>query len=163
LHGATNVVAKLYPPIPGRYAGRPQTPSFPFITRNSWGKGTAYYFAGTFFELYREHGIPHYRKIIASLTRKNSEPTVELLNAPESVEFTVRRSSRGRLIVHLVNYSGGMNRPINKIIPLRDIRLKVNISVSSVKALVRGEALAVDADGIIVLPEIKEFEVILME
>ena len=60
----SQVMAKLYPPLPGRYAGRPEEALYPFIVKNGIGKGVCYYLAGTFFELYRGYGITHYKRLV---------------------------------------------------------------------------------------------------
>lgn len=160
----SEIMAKLFPPIQGRYAGRPETAKYPFIVRNSSGKGLTYYFAGTFFEMYRKYGITHYKKLIKNIIEQHSKPLVELLNAPESVEFTVRKSlPSGAIMVHLINYSGGMTRPIEKIIPVCGMSLKINRTVSSARALVANKKLDLRKDGLVNLPEVKEFEVVVIE
>ncbi|MDI6773774.1 MAG: beta-galactosidase trimerization domain-containing protein [Verrucomicrobiota bacterium] len=162
------VIARLCPPLPGCYAGAPGKPVHPFIIRNRAGKGLSYYVAGTFFELYRKFGIPHHRHIVRQIVRRHAKPLVELMEAapgepaaPQSVEFTVRRTSRANtVLVHLVNYTGGMTRPIEKVVPLRGAILKANVPVDSATALVAGRKLPVRRNGLIRLPEIREFEVV---
>jgi hypothetical protein len=135
----------------------------PFIIRHRFGKGVSYYLAGTFFELYRKYGIVHYRRILRQIVRQHARPAVELLDAPESVEFTVRRAGKpGTILVHLVNYTGGMTRPIERVVPLRGLSLKVNGPAESARALVSGRKLRVLRGGRIALPEIREFEAILI-
>ena len=158
------IMAKLFPPLPGRYAGRPETAKYPFIVRNASGRGFSYYLAGTFFERYNQFGISHYRRIIKNLIDQHSSPLVELLNAPESMEFTVRRSlPSGPIMVHLVNYSGAMTRPIENVIPISCMSLRINHSFSSVKTLVSGQQLETGKNGLIDIPAVREFEVVLIE
>lgn len=155
------VLGRLCPPLPGRYAGEPGRPIHPFLIRQRTGKGQSYYLAGTFFELYRKFGIVHYRRLVGQLVRQHARPPVELIGAPESVEVTVRRAgAAGPLLVHLVNYTGGMTRPIAKVVPLRGLFLKVHARVKSARSLVAGRRLVADRNGLIVLPNISEFEVI---
>jgi hypothetical protein len=157
----TDVLARLCPPLPGRYAGAPGKPVYPFILRRRTGRGTSYYLAGTFFELYRKFGIPHYRRIVRQIVRQHARPLVELLNAPESIELTVRRTSRpNTLVLHLVNYSGGMTRPVDRTVPLKGLGLKVNVPAESARALVSGRKLRLGRGGRIALPELREFEVL---
>jgi hypothetical protein len=159
----SQIMARLFPPLRGRYAGRPEEALHPFIVRNQVGKGMCYYLAGTFFELYRDYGITHYKRLIRDIVSRHSAPVVRLLNAPNSVEFTVRKSiSSGRVIVHLINYSGAMTRPIEKVIPLRDLALKVYCPCSAARALLCGQELEVGEGGLVALPEISEFEVIVV-
>jgi hypothetical protein len=52
-------------------------------------------------------------------------PAVEV-DAPETVQVEVReQKSLGRILVHLVNTTGDMQRPVSSIIPLRDIKVRV--------------------------------------
>ena len=158
------VLAKLFPPIPGRYAGRPEEAEFPFIIRNQVGEGMSYYFAGTFFELYGSYGIVHCKKLIKHLVEQHHRPVAQLLDAPESVEFSVRRSSpSGALVVHLVNYTGGMNRPIEEVVPVKGMSLRIPEGSSSVRALVADRELEVGANGLVGLPAVREFEVVVIE
>ena len=157
------VAARLFAPLAGRYAGAPASPERPLIIKNSVGKGVSYYFAGTFFELFDDYGISHYRKIINTIVKKHTSPDFELINAPASVEFTVREvRDSGNILIHLVNYSGPMSRPIEKVIPLSGIVLKISGRYSKAKSLTSGNTLQI-ADGKIGLEELNEFEVILLE
>jgi len=158
------VCARLCPPLAGRYSDRPESGVYPFIIKNGYGSGTSWYFAGRFFELYSTYGIPHYKEILNTILTEHSSPCAELLNAPESIEVTVRFSGTGdTLMVHLVNYSGGMNRPITDIIPVSGLVLKVNRGFSSARTLLSGTNLEPDANGLLHLPELREFEVVCIE
>ena len=158
-----DVLAKLLPPLPGRYGGKPEKGVYAFLVRNRFGKGSSYYLAGTFFELYRQYGIAHYARIIRALTARHSRPSVELTGAPASVEFTVRRSRKLRAtVVHLVNYTGGMKRPIERVVPVSGMTLKANKPFRSAEALVSGKPLRVRKGGLIPLPPVDEFEVIVL-
>lgn len=158
------VLADLCPPLPGRYAGEPGAPICPFIVRNQVGEGVSYYIAGTFFELYNRYGIVHYARLIKEFILRHGRPVVELLGAPPCVEITLRRSEgTGHLVVHLVNYSGGMTRPIAEVTPLHGLVLRPARRVSSAKALVSDQTLEIAPDGLIPLPPLGEFEVILLE
>lgn len=162
--GQAEVLADLCPPLAGRYAGKPEAGRYPFVVRNRSGDGMCYYFAGTFFELYRTYGVTHYRQIIERLVRQHSRPVVQCLDVPESIEVTVRKSQpSGEVLVHLVNYTGGMTRPIDRVVPVSGLRLQLAKAASSARALVSGEALAIGADGAIDMPTIHEFEVVVLE
>lgn len=157
------VMARLFPPIPGRYAGRPEKPGYVFMVKNQFGKGCAYYLAGTFFELYRGYGITHYKKLIKSILAQHHAPAVELLDAPESVEFTVRTSQpSGALLIHLVNYTGGMSRPIDRVVPVSGMSLRINRPFATARALVADRELDAQQDGLVPLPEVGEFEVVVI-
>ena len=167
-----DLMAKLFPPLPGWYAGRPERAEYPFMVKNKFGKGCSYYLAGTFFELYRAHAITQHKGLIGHIVRQHYRPVVELLGAPESVELIVRVSRPSNaLLVHLVNYTGGMSRPIERVVPVR-VLLKINRGFSTAKALVTDsalytmagdEALHVQSGAVVVVPEVNEFEVVVIE
>ena len=159
---SAQILARLCPPIPGRYAGHPRKPIHPFLIRNNFGRGHSYYLAGAFFELYRKYGIPHYRKLLETLVLAHSAPPAMLVSGQDSVEITVRETMPGRrLLIHLVNYTGGMTRPIDRITPLRDVAIRLKDPILAARAMVADRQLRVERKGRIILPVLNEFEVIL--
>ncbi|MCX7591599.1 MAG: beta-galactosidase trimerization domain-containing protein [Kiritimatiellae bacterium] len=163
-HPGVEVLADLCPPLTSRYAGRPGEPTYPFIIRNRVGNGFSYYMAGTFFELYNRYGIVHYARLVKDILARHGRPVIELLDAPPCVELTVRRSEgTGHLVVHLVNYSGGMTRPIASVTPVHGMRLRPAHKVNSARSLVHEQDLQIDSEGIVHLLPVNEFEVVLLE
>lgn len=161
-NGESIVLARRCPPLGGRYAGKPLSGQSPYIIKNQYGKGSCYYLAGTFFELYRKFGIVHYRNFIASVIKCHFRPEIEVLNAPPSLEISIRRNrDSGEVIIHLVNYSGGMTRPVDSVILLNNVALRIDGNFTQVDALVSGRQLAAE-NKIVRLPEIREFEVIVL-
>jgi hypothetical protein len=164
LHENTEVIAQLCPPLPGCYAGKPEKPDLPLITGHNFGKGRAYFIAGTFFELYYSYGFVHYMEIIRSLIKRGHTQPVNFISPSDAVEITYRKSVRsGKELIHLVNFTGSMSRPINKVIPLADGELIINKPFKTATALVAGEKLKKTQNGSLILPEIQEFEVIELE
>src|SRR5438034_3240848 len=51
---------------------------------------------------------------------------VELLNAPGSVEVVVRAQGDDRTLVHLVNFTGDMTRPIRSVVPLPNVKVRIH-------------------------------------
>ena len=98
--------------------------------------------------------------MVKTLVRQHAKFDFELIGASEAVEFTIRcNADSNEVIVHLVNYTGGMSRPIKSVVPLHNLRLKVPSSTISALSLVENRELRMDSGGI-KLPPLKEFEVI---
>jgi len=97
-------------------------------------------------------------------------PPVVIENAPASVEVVLRSQQQGRRrLLHLVNFTGEMTRPIQKIVPLRDVRITLTggAGVRRVHTLVTPRRLPFekDQDGRlrVVLPGMAEYEVVVFE
>lgn len=152
-----------------RYSRLPPLSENPAIVANRYGKGSCLYFAGSFFEHYSEYHNPDYRRIVAAAASAASDPIVSLLNCPRSVEMVLRaQPARERLLVHLVNFTAEMTRPIESVIRLSDIGIRIRDLPSPViaKALRLGRELkTTERDGgrVIELPELGEYEVICLE
>ena len=161
-HENTEVIAKLCPHLDGCYADKPKDPEYPFITEKDFGKGKAYFIAGTLFEMYYSYGFSHYIEIFRNMLNNNVQP-VKLLSASDVIEVTYRKNTQsGKEFIHLVNYTGSMNRPIEKVIPVTGGELIINKPFKSATALIAGKKLKI-SNGSIQLPDIQEFEVIELE
>ena len=77
----------------------------------------------------------------------------------------MRKSQKGgEIMVHLINYTGGMNRPITKPVPLHGLKLKLDGEYQKIRSLVHDSDLMDHVThGILKLPTINEFDVILLE
>ncbi len=157
------VLATLCPKQAGPLSGRPKPGEYPLVVRRACAKGTAYYMAACFFEFYGGRGIIHYRRIIEQLIDRHIPERYRVLGAPASLEVTVRRCrDTGKVVVHLVNFSGGMTRPIERVIPLHDMMLQAPGKPLKATALVAGKELSI-ADDTVTLPPVNHFEVIVLE
>lgn len=160
-HADTQSLIRFAESLPGRYSGRPVISERPCLTRHAFGRGFAYYLAGTWFEHYQEDALPQYGEIIETLIRRHVTFSVDVLDAPESVEVTLRRSTPGgELLVHLVNYTGGMTRPIDRPIPVSGLKLKLNRPVFRITSLTTGTDIPVNSAGIAEIPTLKNYEVL---
>lgn len=156
----TEVMAELCHPLAGVYSGKPEKGAYPFMIKRKLGSGSIYYFAGTFFELYHHYATINYRNIVKTIIEQHCKFDYELIGASEAVEFTVRKSNpSGNVLVHLVNYSGGMSMPIKSVIPLHGLRLKVPEATVSARSLLNNCDLNIENNEIS-LPVLNEFDVI---
>jgi hypothetical protein len=164
------VLARFHTPLAGRY--EPLTPlSSPAVLWNDYGRGHCLYLPGTFGEFYADYSTLEYQQMINAAIQSYAAPPVSLTHAPPSLEVTVRRKSDGSAtLVHLINYTGGMTRPIQQALPLHDVQLVLGAqaltpSPRRIRALVAGQDLPIPTapSQAIPLPVLHEYEVILIE
>ncbi len=151
-----------------RFPTLPAKPD-PAMVVNGYGKGTCVYFAGTFGEDYWNYKHPYYRLIAGNCVNQLSENIVALEDAPSSLEVVVRRQTEPqRWMVHLINFSGEMTRPIERVFPCRNLKvsLKGVERVSRVKTLWSDKDLeySLTANQVsFTIPLINEYEVVVAE
>jgi hypothetical protein len=163
-----DVVVRFTNPLKGRYDGIPGLSPDPALIVHRAGKGTSVYFSGDFGNMVAGFRIPEYLTLAANAARRLAPPPVILENAPASVEV-VWRSQPGRNLLHLVNFTGEMTRPITRILPLRDVRVALpgGASVSKAYTLVTPRTLPLEKDSSgrlsVTLPSAGEYEVLVFE
>lgn len=109
--------------FPARYQPLPPTSIYPAIIENSYYKGKVFYFCGNIDETYLEFHFPEHRLLMVKSIELFTSPLV-ITDAPESVEISIReQKEKNRIIVHLINFTGEMTRPINRIVPIYNINL----------------------------------------
>lgn len=84
------------------------------------------------------------------------------LGGSEAVGFTIRKDyDSGAVLAHLINYTGGMFRPIDSVVSLDGLRIHVPENVKTARSLVADRELRME-DGFVSLPVLTEFDVILL-
>jgi len=151
-------------PVPGQY--RPLTPLMsPAILAHRYGKGTVVYLPGTFFERYYEDRIADYRRLVENAIRWLSTPPVVFDNLPPCVEVILRQQGDRRLL-HLINYGGDGNRPLEWVAPVHDLRFTALGEFSRARALIAKRDLPVEAgngETCATLPVLGDYEVIVLD
>ena len=166
LEGA-KIVAVFREKSPGRYLPLQPESKYPAVTLKEYGKGKSVYLAGSFDASYWELRLKDFRLILTDPVIKLSRRVVELENAPSTLEVTVRKKINA-LIVHLVNFTGDMQRPIEWICPVHDVVVRIYDvkDVSKVKALKLKEDLEFTTHNGVVevkVPRVFDHEVIVLE
>ncbi len=69
--------------------------------------------------------LPDYAALVTAIVRHASAPVVESA-APGLYEATLRRQE-GRFILHVVNLTGAMSRPVEAVVPLRDLGFALHL------------------------------------
>ena len=146
-----------------RYDRIPPVTDHPAISR----RGNFIYLAGCFGIRYWNDRIPEYRKLLNYLMNLQENA---VLMEPDigPVEAIIRRRGRD-LILHLINYNGEMNRPIEKILERENIKIKLPLikEPAKIKELRRNSVLKFRRDGNgrieFTLPRLSHYEIILVE
>jgi len=97
---------------------------FPAICKNEFGEGKVYYFCGNFFQTYFDYKFPSYLSLFQQIFDSELNRQIILGNTPESVEVTLRKKG-DVLLIHLINFSSGLKRPIEDLVPVENITLKL--------------------------------------
>ncbi|MEK7406148.1 MAG: alpha-amylase family protein [Acidobacteriota bacterium] len=155
-------------PLAGRYDGIPEVSEDPALVVNQLGRGRAVYFAGDLGNSIQGFRLGEHLRLVRNALRELAPSPVEIANAPQSLEVVLRSQQNGkRLLVHLVNFTGEMTRPIQRILPLENLRIRVRVKATKAQTLMHPRALAlrrVAAEQVeFVLPRMEEYEVVVIE
>ncbi len=155
------IMARFLGALAGRYDVM-QEPDKPAIIMNQYGKGKSLYLAGTFVEHFYNYNYEEHKKIISNAIESLSEMPVKLLNVNGNVEIVARRQ-KNHILVHLINYTGPFPRPLESIIPQKDIELKfTRWELKNAVTMFANEKLFCQ-DGTVKIPLLNEYEVIIIE
>lgn len=157
-------------PMRGRYDGVPEVSNQPALVERQSGKGVSIYCSGNLGAAIEGFHLPEWLGLVGNTVREFAPARVSLEGLPASVEVVLRTQDEGkRWLLHLVNYTGGMTRPIQQITPLHDVRIALPASPTFHRAFTlyhpRSLALERDAHGrpLVTLPKLEEYEVIVLE
>ena len=163
-------LARYFETMAGPYDGLPGLTNDAALVVSRFGQGMAVYWSGDIGNTINGFHIAELDRFVANAARMLSPPAVELENVPGSVELVHRSQLAGRRhLVHLVNFTGEMTRPVVNILPVRDagIILPAGIEAKKATTLVSGQELkpAKDPRGRtrMVLPLLQEYEVVVVE
>ncbi len=120
-------IAFYHKKMPARYVKLTPISDNPAILINRYGEGLCMYIAGNFFEYYYNYHNPDYRKIVSNAVDLMSTRLITLEDCPSSVEVTIRNQPhKKRRLIHLINFTAEMTRPIKKVVTLRDIKVIIH-------------------------------------
>lgn len=156
------VSAQYRMPMPGRYSKMPKE-SYPAIIENVFGKGRSIFMSGAVGELFCELKIPDISKILMYAVRSMARTRIKT-DAPQSVEFVLREGG-DCYFLHIINATGEMKRPIEKVIPIYDskVSLEVSCPVGKIQSITGEEPAGVSVNGGEIsfrLPVIKDYEIL---
>jgi len=156
--------------LAGPYDGVPALSKDPGVVVNQLGEGRVVYFSGDAGNTITKFHTPELIDLLANAGRQMAAAPVVVGNAPESVEVVVRTQNDGRrTLVHLVNFTGEMTRPIRRIVPVSNVRITLASGIQASKAftlwdhrpipLTRGQSGLREA----VIPLLNEYDVLVLE
>ena len=145
----------------------------PAVLLNRHGEGACVYLPGAFGSAYWQHHLPDHRLLLRNAVHLGGDAPVALGGGdsalPDSIEVSWRQAADGRWLLHLVNHTGSMSRPIERVLPARDLVISLPALAKSgmirAKAIVCGAGLAVERRGGIPtlrLPSLGAYEVIVI-
>lgn len=148
---------------------------YPAVVVREIGRGRVVYFPHLLADAYTRYKIREHEQWFVDSVKwaYGSEPPISVL-APPTVEVEVRRQrldsphNRGeRILIHLVNNTGDMQRPIRDLLPIRGIEIRFSAPFPrAVRALRRNEDLELlkeENKVRVILPELETYEVIVAE
>jgi type 1 glutamine amidotransferase len=103
---------------------------FPTVVQNSYGKGKVLYFANQPDQVSHEMGHPDMRNLLLRGIRHLAGASIPVEStAPESVHIGLTESLQkpGQYILSLVNTTSGPGRPVRRLLPVDDIRVKLRL------------------------------------
>lgn len=121
--GAESVSTSLVP-MSSVYTGLP-IDGFPGIILNRYGNGNSVYMTGTFGITYADRAHTDYAGMVENIVAHYSKPMLEC-DCPGLVEIVLRRQ-QGRYLLHFINITGEMNRPIKKLVPLTNLKITLHL------------------------------------
>ena len=136
------VLTQLMNPIPHRYHSFVGTSDLPGLVVGEYGKGKVVYFSGLVGVLFYKYRIRDIREFVANAV-KWSQPLQLKTNAPKSVEFNLRKLDDGTIVLHILNWTTRISRPVEDIVQVYDMEIGVKFSgkKSDVRVLAAGKKI----------------------
>ncbi len=159
-------LAAQFVPMAGSYDAFP-TERFVAAVERRHGKGRVVYVAGDLGATLANHGLVELKRLLAHLGTTAYVPEIEAEGAFESCAVLLREQPAARRrLVHFVNYTGQMKRPVDRTIPCRDVAVTLRglPPVASVSLLRAGGTLPFaqdpgSGDVRFTVPSIERYEV----
>lgn len=141
------ILASMHEPLAGRYSMLPKA-TFPSVAERKVGAGRVIYLSGGLGATFAQYGVADYKTLLPMLVSRLITPTITVSGAYETIEVNVREQS-GRTLVHFINYTAAMRRPLEHIIPCRGMQVTLCVShpVSRVSSMRTGAEIPFTADG----------------
>ena len=150
-----------------RYCELPTKTEYPFLIHNksdTVGSGSSVLFTGNIDAAYDMYRIPEYYNIMKNAVELVTSRDICIEGDITSLDVNVRKKNEN-YIIHLINHTSYNGRPINSVIPLKDVKISVRMDKKpeNIKALRKNMDLEYIYDkGFVTVkvPEIDEYEIV---
>ncbi len=165
--GKGKVLAKFMTPLKYRYDSFNGESEYPSIILNAYGEGKVLYFAGNVGALYKIYNIRDIRDIFyRSICWMIDVPII--LENKYSLDINLTKTKDESKIIHIINWSSRIRRPVDEIVPVRDVtfKMKCENNIKSVKSLATKKTLNFKKYNNIIevcVPEIRNYDAIVLE
>jgi len=145
---------------------------YPAVIAREYGQGRVVYTAGCLEERYWTANFPEIKELIRNSVAWTGGDCLPVeVKAPETVEVALsRQADKKRYILHFINYTGEMARPLSTIIPISDIRVVLKgldlQRIRTARTLVGKVELAlkvIDGKPCFSLPKLDWYEAVILE
>ncbi len=166
--GAGTEIAGYYMKPIGRVYTRPEgTSEWPAAFSSKPG-GRVLYFAGLFSEFCGVYKMEAIEKLMAGAVRwAHGKPMAIRVTAPPTVEVELwQQPAESRIVIHLVNNTADMQRPMTTLIPVHDIEMELDCEGAMRAYSVRGVEVSVEetCGGVkLTLPELEMYDLVIIE
>lgn len=129
-----NPLEKIYEPLKGES-------SYPALVISKHNKGKVIYFSELIGAFYGECKPDSQKYLIANIIKSITVNKLEI-EAPSTVEVELRsQRNPDRLLIHLINMSGAIKRPITEIIPVYNVKIRLRCNAKKVHSLTNKQAI----------------------
>ncbi|RLE81441.1 MAG: hypothetical protein DRJ51_03810 [Thermoprotei archaeon] len=138
----------------------------PSAVLNKFGKGSAIYLTGNFFETFFNFKFASYIHLFGKLLRTlGFKRSINVRSPATSLEVQLRKKE-DITEIHLINFTSDLLRPLLNIVPLRDLVIELKGEFDRAKSLILDKRLVLQHKRdltVIKLPLLKEYDVIILE
>ncbi|HOQ81696.1 MAG TPA: hypothetical protein PLL89_01390 [bacterium] len=160
-----SILANYLNPINMPYTQPKGISEFPAIITTKRGKGKIVYLASPMFESFNLFHIDTHKNLFYYLIRDTVPGGSQIeTNAPGSLALEIRRTDK-TLLIHLVNITSDMKRPMGTIVPLYNISISIRTDLKNARSLSSGKTIKlkkIKGRTTFVIPEVNEYEIVLL-
>ncbi len=151
-------------PIPRVYMPLTDVSAYPALLIKKYTKGKVVYSPSFLEAFYGEYRIKSSSYLITQIVKMLSPEKIIEVEAPPTVEVEVYyQKDSSRYIIHLINCSGDMQRPISNFIPIFEIKIKINKKDVKRVFNLRDKRNLKKANDLYFLPKLIDYDIVIVE